>query len=242
MLQTEFIDRSAKLHHSKFDYSDVFYKNIHTKVTIRCPVHGQFLQKPLNHLRGLGCHKCWKARQFLTTEQFIQRAKNIHGLHYDYSLVEYIDSHKKVKIICPLHGAFLQTPNAHTSGRQGCKKCVRPAGEYRQGDFDANPSLREQQAIVYLVKITINNNTYNKVGITKRSLKKRFAGVLYHPLLVIKTTLYKAWKVERTLLKKFEKERFQEALNFSGWSEIIMADETVLTEAMQRIADKLLSD
>jgi hypothetical protein len=42
---------------------------------------------------------------------------------YNYSLVDYIHSQCKVKIICPEHGTFEQSPNNHLSG-QGCSSCV----------------------------------------------------------------------------------------------------------------------
>ena len=58
----------------------------------------------------------------ITTDEFIAKAKLIHGDKYDYSKVEYIGALKKVCIICPDHGEFLQTPNNHTQG-QGCPKC-----------------------------------------------------------------------------------------------------------------------
>ena len=47
------------------------------------------------------------------TEIFIQKAKSVHGNKYDYSLVEYVNSATKIKIICPIHGIFEQTPNNH---------------------------------------------------------------------------------------------------------------------------------
>lgn len=58
----------------------------------------------------------------LTTEEFIQKAKNIHGTKYDYSMVQYCGAHTKVKIICPVHGEFEQKPNGHLCGK-GCLKC-----------------------------------------------------------------------------------------------------------------------
>jgi len=58
----------------------------------------------------------------LTTESFIKKAREIHGLKYDYSKVEYILSTKKIKIICKKHGQFLQEANAHLCGN-GCKIC-----------------------------------------------------------------------------------------------------------------------
>ena len=47
----------------------------------------------------------------------------IHSNKYDYSLVEYVSTKKKVKIVCPEHGVFEQTPEKHISRKQGCPKC-----------------------------------------------------------------------------------------------------------------------
>lgn len=59
----------------------------------------------------------------LTQEQFINKAKAKHNNYYDYSLVKYIQSNIKVKIICPKHGIFEQQPNNHLHG-QRCIKCM----------------------------------------------------------------------------------------------------------------------
>jgi hypothetical protein len=58
----------------------------------------------------------------LTTVQFIERAKAIHGDKYDYSKVKYVNAHTKVKLICQIHGEFLQTPDRHLCGCD-CKPC-----------------------------------------------------------------------------------------------------------------------
>ena len=58
----------------------------------------------------------------LTTEEFIRRAREVHGDKYDYSKVEYVNSQTKVCIICPKHGPFWQIPNTHLGG-SGCAKC-----------------------------------------------------------------------------------------------------------------------
>lgn len=64
----------------------------------------------------------------LTQEEFIVRAKEIHGDKYDYSKVEYTKSRNKVCIICIKHGEFWQTANEHLGGK-GCAKC----GNERKG-------------------------------------------------------------------------------------------------------------
>ena len=60
----------------------------------------------------------------LTTEEFIKKAREVHGDKYDYSKVEYVNSTTKVCIICPKHGEFTQSPKKHIAG-QGCEKCFR---------------------------------------------------------------------------------------------------------------------
>ena len=53
-----FIERATKKHNGKYDYSKVEYINNYTKVCIICPEHGEFWQKPNDHLRGIGCFQC----------------------------------------------------------------------------------------------------------------------------------------------------------------------------------------
>ena len=60
----------------------------------------------------------------LTTDLFIDRAKEIHGDKYDYSLVQYVNMKTKVKIVCPKHGVFEQTPDKHLHGPCGCPVCA----------------------------------------------------------------------------------------------------------------------
>lgn len=60
----------------------------------------------------------------MTTEEFIQKAKAIHGDKFDYSKAEYVNAKTKVCVICPEHGEFWQTPEKHLIGR-GCSACGR---------------------------------------------------------------------------------------------------------------------
>lgn len=77
-----------------------------------CPIHGEFKQVPNSHLSGYGCKYCGYERLKLyrlsNTDEFINKAKKIHGDKYNYSKVNYIDSHTPVTIICPTHGEFKQ--------------------------------------------------------------------------------------------------------------------------------------
>ena len=123
MKQTEFISRSTIKHSNIYDYSLVEYIRNSIKVKIICNTHGIFEQRPTNHLDGQGCPKCAKESSFLTNENFISNANRIHNLTYNYEKVRYIRNDKKVIIICPTHGEFLQSPNHHINMKQGCPKC-----------------------------------------------------------------------------------------------------------------------
>ena len=124
----EFTEKARKIHGDKYNYSNVRYVNNHTKVCIICPIHGEFWQMPKLHLKGSGCPKCAaiKGGDYLrdTKEDFIKKARKIHGDKYDYSKVEYNNSRTPVCIICPIHGEFWQTPTRHLNSR-GCVKCAK---------------------------------------------------------------------------------------------------------------------
>jgi len=118
----EFINKAKQIHGNKYDYSLVDYKNNKTKVKIICSKHGIFEQVASNHMNGSICPICANRVQY-TTKEFIEKAKQIHGNKYDYSLVVYKGNKGKVKIICPEHGIFEQTPNNHLSKKVECPKC-----------------------------------------------------------------------------------------------------------------------
>lgn len=126
----EFIEKAKQVHGDKFDYSLTEYKSNKKKVKIICPIHGVFEQRPLNHLQGCGCIKC-SGLEKLTKEEFIKRAKQVHGGKYDYSLTEYINNDKKVKIVCPDHGVFEQIASNHLRGA-GCPKCRKELSKKNQ--------------------------------------------------------------------------------------------------------------
>ena len=71
----------------------------------------------------------------LTTEEFIQKARKIHGNKYDYSKVEYISSQTPVCIICPEHGEFWQRPDKHTNSKHICPKCCKSGVKYTIKEF-----------------------------------------------------------------------------------------------------------
>lgn len=128
---TEFMAASVKKHALKFDYSEFVYTNSHTNGKIKCPIHGIFSQSPNAHLAGKGCPKC--AGFTITTDEFINKSKQIHHNKYDYSIAKYKDCYNKIDIICPFHGIFHQRSSEHLVGK-GCRKCALDP-EINKGGF-----------------------------------------------------------------------------------------------------------
>ena len=161
----EFVKKAKAVHEDKYDYSLVDYKNSRTKVKIICPIHGVFEQAPNNHLLGAGCPDC-SGRKRSTTEEFIQRARDIHGDKYDYSLIDYKNNKTKVKIICPIHGIFEQTPLCHLSGNN-CPQCSSLENGKNQSftNIEFIERAKEMHGDKYDYSLVDYKNAHNKVRI-----------------------------------------------------------------------------
>lgn len=59
----------------------------------------------------------------LTFEEFVIKAKKIHGDTYMYPEQTYSGRRYKVTIVCKEHGEFKQTGGAHIDGKSGCPSC-----------------------------------------------------------------------------------------------------------------------
>ena len=122
----DIIDKANKVHQNKYDYSMfTVYKNNRQAINIICPKHGIFIKYVHSHLKGEGCQKCNKEEaQRTSLHNFIEKSNIIHNNFYDYSLVVDYGSDKKIKIICPIHGAFNQIGWQHQGGNK-CPKCAK---------------------------------------------------------------------------------------------------------------------
>ena len=156
-----FVSEAEKIHGNKYDYSKTKYIKNKTPLTIICKTHGEFLQAPNNHLSmRQGCPKC-AGNIAYTTDEYIEKAKSIHGDRYDYSLVKYSSYDKNVTLICKTHGSFKCRAGKHINHNQGCPKCV---GKYiTTEEFIIRARVLHVDRYDY--SSTIYKSTYSNVSI-----------------------------------------------------------------------------
>lgn len=121
-----FIAKAKEIHGDRYIYKNVEYTDSKTDVNITCRIHKNFFQNPSSHIAGKNCPLCAidsiAASRRLGNEEFLKRARAIHGDRYGYSLVDYKNGRKKVLIKCYRHGIFPQSPEDHLAG-EGCRDC-----------------------------------------------------------------------------------------------------------------------
>lgn len=86
-----------------------------------------------------------------TTEEFIVKARLLHGERYDYSKVEYSTAGAEIQVICREHGSFFQRACAHLQG-QGCPRCGLTKGSFAK--------FLEKARIVHGEKYTYPSTEY----------------------------------------------------------------------------------
>ena len=144
------------VHGDRYDYSKTIYNSSREKSIFICKIHGEFYQTPEAHLNTSGCRSCAirKVNDGLkiTTDEFIARAKAVHGETYLYDRSVMLGIHTKITVTCRLHGDFTQTADSHLSG-SGCNDCgnikIGLSNRLSFDDFLAKATERHGDKYVY---------------------------------------------------------------------------------------------
>lgn len=80
MTTEDFIRKARYEHDDLYDYSKTVYTGIFNEVTIICPEHGEFRQRPADHIKGHGCPKCSASLREKKIMAWLER----HGIAYDF--------------------------------------------------------------------------------------------------------------------------------------------------------------
>jgi hypothetical protein len=247
---TETFIRKAKLKFGNtYDYSMVDYKRRRTPVKIKCPLHGVFEERPIDHLNRRGKYSCPLCREkhgkvkdiyhkkktqkiapYIDPKRvpnqkykdvFIKRAKSVHGDLYDYSQVVYYNAKILVAIICKEHGVFWQAPDSHTKGR-GCALCNR---KHRYSRREWVDYARNRICKLYVVSVFDNEEEFIKIGITaKVKIKDRFRfikreGYGVDVLHVIEGDCESIYDQELAAQRLFKNQKYMPRKLFGGYTE-----------------------
>ncbi len=121
----QFISKAKSLHKNKYDYSKVEYIHCNTKVTIICPIHGEFSQTPSNHnVAGCGCPMCASTQKYSN--------KSIEWLE---SIIE----KENIYIQHALNGGEYRIPGTRFSADGYCKN-TNTIYEFQGDAFHGNPN------------------------------------------------------------------------------------------------------
>lgn len=118
-----FIAEAKEIYGDRYDYSKVDYKNRDHRVTVVCPIHGDFLVYAREHLDGKGCPKCEKG------EKFLAKLEEKFGKKFGLEQFVYNSSTSPVTLVCPEHGAFSRTPTQILNSSWGCPECAKKVND-----------------------------------------------------------------------------------------------------------------
>ena len=251
----KFKERANKIFDSFYIYDYVNFNDLHDKVKIVCPMHGEFEQYAYDHLHGHGCPQCAVDNTKITTEDFIRRAREIHGDRYDYSKVKCDGTSVKVCIICPEHGEFWQTPNSHLKGC-GCPNCGRTI------------SKNEEELYQFVCNLVGSNNVDRRnrdildgkeidIYIPSMKIGIEYNDVIWHSEKFGKDSKYHLDKMNRCinkgvrLIQIFEDEyidhrnivfgKIRHALGYDNFQKKIYARKCEVTEIDKNLAKSFLN-
>lgn len=180
LTQEEFIRRSLEVHgENVYDYSNVVYKNIHTKVDITCLRCGnKFKITPKHHIhRKQGCAICElntrSERITYRRDEYINMCIEKFGDAYDYSLVpENVRLSDTVKIFCKkCNKYFTQTLLVHMKSVGGCRRCAHKEKLTQEEFLSRAFNIHGND---YDYSKTIVSGVDNKVTIICNKCKKEF--------------------------------------------------------------------
>lgn len=220
------INRYKKLNKfNHLDFSNTEYNGALNYTTVKCRKHGEYPTKPNWILDGRGCPMCAdeKRGEYLlsNTKDFVRRCMERfdHDIRI-YDKVDYKGAKKEILIFCNNCNDYYKTiPNSHYSG-YGCSLCEK--GGYSREDYVRQAKGRD--GVMYILKLSNNNEEFYKIGITFQGVKVRFSGgntlpYDYDIVYEHKCDAGCIWDLEKTHHKQYKHHQYFPEITFAGYTE-----------------------
>ena len=251
LTQDQFIEKSNITHNNKYLYTKAVYKSNKKLLTITCPIHGDFEQRPRNHMKGEGCPTCGNLNRIitnkLTTSEFIEKSSKIFPQN-DYSNAIITNgTRSQVNITCTTHNyTFTQRADSHIAGKQGCKhykseqtskslvdfyKHTSSKSTYSYTKWESNgyASKNFEGFSLYIIKCYNEEEEFIKIGKIYTSVQTRFQDKILMPykwVLLHKITgdAITISEMEASLHKEHNMHKFSPTKYFPGHTECFSTD------------------
>ena len=150
----EFIEKSIKIHNNKYSYLKSIYIYCTQKVIIICKNHGEFKQRPINHINGQGCSKCVNiqySKMQIKWLEFLEKLNNIQIQHamndgeYKIPTTRYrADGYcKETNTIYEFHGDYWHGNPKRFDPEEENKLCNATHGELYQKTLQKEQKIKD---------------------------------------------------------------------------------------------------
>lgn len=232
----QFTIKANIFHSNKYIYEQSNNFNSRHLYFVTCPLHGYFTVIPKNHMTGSPCPKCFVDVRTKTNEQWIKEANKLFNNKYKY-IDTYVSAHVHLRIECPVHGIFKQTPANHLSGK-GCKRCALDLSGFNKSKWieRSNKSKNFVGYKIYIIKCTSKTESFIKIGRTYTSLEYRFHSKTRFPYdwELLKEYTFTSpddcWNREIQLHNKYKNYKYIPLIKFGGMHECFILTEEQINE------------
>lgn len=168
--EAEVLQRFRTVHGDRYDYSRVKYVGVNVPVAIVCKEHGEFKQLVYTHtLQKSGCPACAGSNrpqsQPAKFEEFVERAREVHGDRYLFDRSSYTALSKSVIMTCKEHGLTFSRRCFSVLYGAGCPACNTNTGGFRP----------DKPGTFYIYRITtLDGGSFAGFGITGDMPRRNF--------------------------------------------------------------------
>lgn len=181
----DFVSVGQKHFGSKYDYSKTKLATVTEKVTIICPVHGEFQQRAWEHMSGHGCNQCkfdQKSKDQTIPLAIWEERLELYPL-ISFKKVTDLGYHSPVKLTCKIHGDFTVQLGQIGKSKHLCKHCAYAAHQPQS----IRKELISTEATIYYVYLP-DIDMY-KFGVTV-NLEERLKQLGDHKVIATGTKEY----------------------------------------------------